>query len=55
MSSHVTEGETANEVDPPTLSDNEESDWETDYDENDPDYDTEPSERQTGVSDGESD
>ncbi|MFS7928126.1 hypothetical protein Hanom_Chr04g00317171 [Helianthus anomalus] len=42
------QAESAHEVNPPTLSNNEDSDWETDYDENDPDYDTEPSEKETG-------
>ena len=43
------------ETDPPTITVNEVSDAETDYDENDPDYDTEESEQDIVVYDGESD
>ncbi|KAJ0920707.1 putative Transposase-associated domain-containing protein [Helianthus annuus] len=43
MSAHVTEGESAIEVNPPTVIDDEVSEVETDYDEPDPDYLTEGS------------
>ena len=52
MSSHVTEGETATEVHPPTATVDDVFEVETDYDEEDPDYDTE---RETEEFDGESD
>ncbi|KAI3743561.1 hypothetical protein L1987_61271 [Smallanthus sonchifolius] len=52
--SFVTEGHTASEVHPPTITVNEVSEGESDYDEDDSNSDTQGSKRDTEVSEGES-